>query len=564
MNIARTLFLLCILFLTYSINAQTLNVNCTSVDNTCGSTSIPNANGFAVASVSPGNPPYTYHWSTGNTHVSSLGNDTAFALPFGLYSVTVTDASMATGSCSASVSDFTPTLDYGIVIVSLPCPGVSDGTLIIATLGNCLPPPFSFALENTTTGQTWGPHLKGCGPFQECGARDTFQNLPAGNYVSVVTNALGCTGSLSVTIPEIAPPFYNADVTSVPACGSGYGKIITHIDFPTSITYNNSSFGGPHSVSITNYPFVSLYTSGGTFVSSHTNYWDTIFPNVSPGSYEVRMQISGPSCSTDVYPVTVGTSTLPSAVITHGGPLTFCSGGSVLLSAPSGSNKTYQWKKGSADISGATLSSYIATTGGNYKVTVTNTVTGCSKTTASGTAVTINPVPVATITPQGPTTFCAGGSVLLKGNSGTGLTYQWKKGGNNIAGATNKNYTATLAGVYKIKVANSYGCSKLSTGVTVTVPCRDEIGESMNSSEISVSVFPNPFHERTVLKIIPQNIFNNCSLEIYNVTGKKVREIKFVNRNEIAIERNSLEAGIYIFRLFNEKELKATGKLVVQ
>src|SRR6185436_10309472 len=41
--------------------------------------------------------------------------------------------------------------------------------------------------------------------------------------------------------------------------------------------------------------------------------------------------------------------------------------------------------------------------------------------------ITVNPKPPALITPQGPTTFCAGGNVTLTANSGTGLTYQWRR-----------------------------------------------------------------------------------------------------------------------------------------
>ncbi|MFN3876216.1 MAG: fibronectin type III domain-containing protein, partial [Flavobacteriales bacterium] len=42
----------------------------------------------------------------------------------------------------------------------------------------------------------------------------------------------------------------------------------------------------------------------------------------------------------------------------------------------------------------------------------------------------------ATITAGGPTTFCAGGSVVLSANTGTGLTYQWRRNGAKISGAT--------------------------------------------------------------------------------------------------------------------------------
>ncbi|MEO5571571.1 MAG: SBBP repeat-containing protein [Bacteroidia bacterium] len=194
----------------------------------------------------------------------------------------------------------------------------------------------------------------------------------------------------------------------------------------------------------------------------------------------------------DLYIHKMSQCSFPSATLTPSGPITFCSGGSVVLNAPVASNRSYQWKKGANLISGATLQSYTATTGGNYKVTVANTVTGCSKTTQGATTVTVNALPAATITPQGPTTFCAGGSVLLKGNNGTGFTYQWKKGGTNIPGATLKNYTAITAGVYKVKVTNSSGCSKLSSGITVSVPCKEGEIISEEKGSFDVIVYPNP------------------------------------------------------------------------
>ena len=41
--------------------------------------------------------------------------------------------------------------------------------------------------------------------------------------------------------------------------------------------------------------------------------------------------------------------------------------------------------------------------------------------------VTVNPLPVVTITPSGPTTFCAGGSVALTA-SPAGASYLWSDG----------------------------------------------------------------------------------------------------------------------------------------
>jgi uncharacterized repeat protein (TIGR01451 family) len=75
---------------------------------------------------------------------------------------------------------------------------------------------------------------------------------------------------------------------------------------------------------------------------------------------------------------------------------------------------------------------------------------------------------------------------------------------------------------------------------------------------------PNPFHNSTLLKITSPMKSGNYTLEIYNVIGEKMREINCVNKSEIVIERKNLEAGIYIFKLFNERELMGTGKLVVE
>ena len=55
-----------------------------------------------------------------------------------------------------------------------------------------------------------------------------------------------------------------------------------------------------------------------------------------------------------------------------------------------------------------------------------------------------------TIAASGPLTFCQGGSVILSVQPA--FSYQWKKNGVNIAGATSPNYTATKTGNYTVLV----------------------------------------------------------------------------------------------------------------
>lgn len=79
------------------------------------------------------------------------------------------------------------------------------------------------------------------------------------------------------------------------------------------------------------------------------------------------------------------------------------------------------------------------------------------------------PPPVPVITPASTTTFCAGGSVVLNGNTGSVITYSWLQNGVLIPGATASSYTATASGTYQFIMANSVGVSDTSAGVTVTV-----------------------------------------------------------------------------------------------
>ena len=77
------------------------------------------------------------------------------------------------------------------------------------------------------------------------------------------------------------------------------------------------------------------------------------------------------------------------------------------------------------------------------------------------------PIPVATITPPGPTSFCAGGNVVLYANTGSGYTYIWQLNGTAISGATDPSYTASAAGNYTVEVSSP--CVATSSATIVTV-----------------------------------------------------------------------------------------------
>ena len=55
------------------------------------------------------------------------------------------------------------------------------------------------------------------------------------------------------------------------------------------------------------------------------------------------------------------------------------------------------------------------------------------------------------VTPSSPAPICSNSSVLFNASSASsGLTYQWRRNGSNISGATSSSYTATLNGNYSV------------------------------------------------------------------------------------------------------------------
>src|SRR6185436_19274211 len=138
-------------------------------------------------------------------------------------------------------------------------------------------------------------------------------------------------------------------------------------------------------------------------------------------------------------------------------------------SGPAGMT-SYAWSITNGTITSATniqTVTYTAGAAGNVGL-VLNVVapSGCQQSNSIN--VPINPFPAQpTITPGGPTTFCAGGSVTLNSSSASGN--QWYLDGNPIGGETNQTYVATASGNYTVVVTTNGCASNVSAGTTVTV-----------------------------------------------------------------------------------------------
>ena len=172
--------------------------------------------GALSAVIQGGTAPFQFIWNNGI--VGTTDGDTVFIenLPSGQYNVTITDA----GGCTA-VSEMLQVDDAGYIIVTAPssqiqhlsCKSGSDGAINVNVAGG--QPAYAY---------TWfdaGSNL--------IADTEDVSNLPAGLYSVIVSDQLGCTGSLSIELLEpdklltidSLPPI----ITGVACFGQNNGKI---------------------------------------------------------------------------------------------------------------------------------------------------------------------------------------------------------------------------------------------------------------------------------------------------------------------------------------------------
>ena len=79
----------------------------------------------------------------------------------------------------------------------------------------------------------------------------------------------------------------------------------------------------------------------------------------------------------------------------------------------------------------------------------------------------------------------------------------------------------------------------------------------------SVKITPNPVTDISILKFENEQ-FKNFTLEIYNITGIKIKIIQNIKKNKVELNRNEFKKGIYLYRLYNTELNIYTGKFIVE
>jgi len=349
---------------------------------------------------------------------------------------------------------------------------------VIASYTNTLTQigPFLFNIRVKDANNQWGPSFKkvifnqsnNTGPFRQVVLTKFeyfFGNFDPGEGAG--TTIIAFDGALDEAVETVFRNQATWDVASGPILfnirakdyDGIWGPLFKKTVFPYGANPNaNLILEGdtlqicPNTPVTLNYAGPNGYTPtwfDGTHGQSFT------FTPTSEGAYTISATLDN-STYTDSINITF--KPLPTATITPSGQVLVCASSNFNLVANSGTNLSYQWALNNNNINGATNINYLPTATGNYTVNVTDSSTGCVK--SSDVTVLSSSF---LMTPNGTNSFC--GSQQLSVPLGSSNSYQWKKDGTIISGANSNTYNATLAGNYTCIITN--GSCSYTTSITI-------------------------------------------------------------------------------------------------
>jgi uncharacterized protein (DUF427 family) len=370
-----------------------------------------------------------------------------------------------------------------------------------------------------------------------CGIRFTFNSfsLASGDILYVHDGP-------SIAAPLIATLTGN----TLPAPVQSTGNVLTF-----RFTSNSSTVttGWDATISCPNQPLATITASGPLALCPGDSVVLTAAPNASylwntgattqsitantAGSYWVTVTNAN-SCTavSNIISVTVTNST--TAGIAASGPLTFCQGGSVTLTASGGSS--YLW---SNNTSGNSL---LVTQPGSYYVIAQN---GLCTDTSSVINVAVNALPFVTLTlPQD--SFCSNqpsASVLSGGSPAGGV---WSG-----PGVSGNLFTPALAGPGLHTIAYTYtdtnACSNIATEVVFVDVCN---GVNTTTAD-AFAVYPNPAHNVVIIRLGEDHQVK--TIVLYDMTGRLLMQEAVNNRTQLELSLNGLESGVYLIEAGNKQ-----------
>jgi|GEM_PF-2376420 len=325
------------------------------------------------------------------------------------------------------------------------------------------------------------------------------------------------SNSIVVTVSPVSPPSVSITANRTGICAG------TTVDFTATATNGGST------------P-VFQWKRNGINVATGSSYSSNSFSNgdiINCVMTSSSACVTSPTATSNNITITVN-SIPPTPGISASGPLTFCSGGSVTLTSSAATGN--QWYKNGEIITGATNTTYTATTSGIY--TVISVTNGCASAPAVGTTITTNDLPT--------TPIITAASNELSTAAGMN-SYQWYLNDAPISNATGNTYTATTSGLYKVEVTNIQGCKATSAEFNFAITAVGNI----TVDGVEIRCFPSPATTELHIRLsgIP---FDKPHAQLMDNTGRVLMDFVLAQQVQ-TIDVSRLAGGFYILNVIGKK-----------
>ncbi|WP_309612800.1 T9SS type A sorting domain-containing protein [Flavobacterium sp.] len=375
-------------------------------------------NGSVTVTATGGTAPYTILWSNGGTTF------TANNLAAGTYTAVITDARGCTSNVSVTITQPAMALASTNTTTSVSCFAGTNGSVTVTATGGTAPYTILWSNGGTTF---------------------TANNLAAGTYTAVITDARGCTSNVSVTITQPAMALASTNTTTNVSCFGG-----------TTGSTTVTATGGTA-------PYTILWSNGGTTFTAN---------NLAAGTYTAVIT-DARGCTSNVS-VTITQPTALVASTTQTNVSCFAgTNGSVTATVTGGTSPyTILWSNGSTSF---TLTNLLA---GTYTGVITS-ANGCTATVSA--TVTQPTALVATATHTNVSCFAGtNGSVTATVTGGTApYTILWSNG------STTFTVNNLSAGTYTAVITSANGCTA-NVSTTITQPAT-ALAITMSQTPITTS-----------------------------------------------------------------------------
>ncbi|MBX7205130.1 MAG: T9SS type A sorting domain-containing protein, partial [Bacteroidia bacterium] len=138
--------------------------------------------------------------------------------------------------------------------------------------------------------------------------------------------------------------------------------------------------------------------------------------------------------------------------------------------------------------------------------------------------------------------------------SSPAFLYQWLLNDTLLAGANTQSIKPAKAGLYKVFITDSNGCSNMST------PYSSNVGILNPVVSDNIRIYPNPTNDK--LNVESDNKI--AEVKIYDVTGRMVYEQSTISDSSLQINCNKFIRGIYFIKINSNLNTYYSHKIIIQ